>query len=418
MIKLSKIIIKGGNQLKGEVKISGSKNSALPIMAACILCDDNCKIIDVPAISDVYNMSELLNCLDIHTEFKNNVMEINASNSKSDSSCCEVVNRLRASFLVFGPLLAKTGNAKIALPGGCAIGARPIDLHIKGLKLMGAEFQQKNGFVEAKCKKRVGANVYLDFPSVGATENLIMAGSLADGKTVIENAATEPEIVDLANFINKMGGRITGAGTDKIEIDGVKTLKGCEYKIIPDRIEAGTFITAAAITKGNIIISNVNTEHLRPVIAKMTECGVVINEKNDCIAVSCQKKITSKDIKTLPYPGFPTDMQGLFCSLMTIADGTSMIVETIFENRFMHISELNKMGANIKIDGRTAVIEGVGRLNGAKVNSTDLRAGGALVVAGLCANGETEIDNYFHIERGYENFVEKLTKLGADILTI
>lgn len=418
MIKLSKIIIKGGNQLKGEVKISGSKNSALPIMAACILCDDNCKIIDVPAISDVYNMSELLNCLDIHTEFKNNVMEINASNSKSDSSCCEVVNRLRASFLVFGPLLAKTGNAKIALPGGCAIGARPIDLHIKGLKLMGAEFQQKNGFVEAKCKKLVGANVYLDFPSVGATENLIMAGSLADGKTVIENAATEPEIVDLANFINKMGGRITGAGTDKIEIDGVKTLKGCEYKIIPDRIEAGTFITAAAITKGNIIISNVNTEHLRPVIAKMTECGVVINEKNDCIAVSCQKKITSKDIKTLPYPGFPTDMQGLFCSLMTIADGTSMIVETIFENRFMHISELNKMGANIKIDGRTAVIEGVGRLNGAKVNSTDLRAGGALVVAGLCANGETEIDNYFHIERGYENFVEKLTKLGADILTI
>ena len=345
-------------------------------------------------------------------------MEINAVDAKWDSSCCEVVNRLRASFLVFGPLLAKKGRAKIALPGGCAIGARPIDLHIKGLTLMGAKFQQKNGFVEARCKKLVGTKVYLDFPSVGATENLMMAASLAMGKTVIENAATEPEIVDLANFINKMGGKIVGAGTDKIEISGVESLKGCKYKIIPDRIEAGTFITAAAITGGDVMITNVNTDHLRPVIAKMTECGISIVEHKNSICVTCPKKITAKDIKTLPFPGFPTDMQGLFCALMTVADGTSMIIETIFENRFMHTPELNKMGANIKIDGRTAVIEGVSKLNGAKVCSTDLRAGGALVVAGLCANGETEIDNFFHIERGYEKFAEKLAKLGADILTI
>ncbi len=418
MIKLSKIIIKGGKPLNGEVRISGSKNSALPVMAACILSGEKCTIKDIPCISDVYNMSELLNCINIQTKFYNNTMEINAADVKWDSSCCEVVNRLRASFLVFGPLLAKTGRAKIALPGGCAIGARPIDLHIKGLTLMGAKIQQKNGFVEAKCKKLVGTNVYLDFPSVGATENLMMAASLADGKTVIENAATEPEIVDLANFINKMGGKISGAGTDKIEITGVETLKGCQYRIIPDRIEAGTFITAAAITGGSVIISNINTDHLRPVIAKLTECGVSITEQNNSISVTCPKRIVSKDIKTLPFPGFPTDMQGLFCSLMAVADGTSMIIETIFENRFMHTPELKKMGANIKIDGRTAVIEGVGKLNGAKVSSTDLRAGGALVVAGLCANGETEIDNSFYIERGYENFAEKLAKLGADILTI
>ena len=412
------MIVRGGKQLNGEVKISGSKNSALPIMAASVLCNETCTIIDVPCISDVYNMSELLNCLGIHTKFTGNILKINASQAKWDSSCCEVVNRLRASFLVFGPLLAKTGRAKIALPGGCAIGARPIDLHIKGLTLMGAKFQQMNGFVEAKCKKLAGANVYLDFPSVGATENLMMAATLADGKTVIENAATEPEIVDLANFINRMGGKIVGAGTDKIEIYGVDNLKGCEYRIIPDRIEAGTFITAAAITGGNVTISNVNSDHLRPVIAKMTECGISIVEQETSITVTCSEILTAKDIKTLPYPGFPTDMQGLFCSLMSVADGTSMIIETIFENRFMHTSELKKMGANIKIDGRTAVIEGVGKLNGAKVNSTDLRAGGALVVAGLCANGETEIDSFFHIERGYEKFAEKLAKLGADILTI
>jgi len=317
--------------------------------------------------------------------------------------------------LVIGPLLARTGKVKISLPGGCQIGTRPVDLHLKGLAAMGAKITQGHGYIEAKCKRLNGTRIYLDFPSVGATENLIMAASLAEGQTVIENAAVEPEIVDLANYINIMGGNIIGAGTDTIRINGVKELKGKSHTVIPDRIEAGTFAAAAAITGGKVRINNIMPDHLKPITAKMRESGITVTEGDSHIIVDATNKPKAVDIKTLPYPGFPTDMQAPYTSMMTIADGTSMVIETIFENRFMHIPELKRMGANVKIEGRTAVIEGIKKLTGAQVKATDLRAGAALVVAGLCAEGETEISDIEHIERGYYNFDAKLNGLGADI---
>lgn len=411
-------VINGGRQLFGSVEINGSKNAALPVLAATLLSDTECRISNVPELSDIKNMCELLAFLGCEIDIKNNEYIINGKNLKNDVMCYETVNKLRASFLVAGPLLAKTGRVKISMPGGCQIGARPIDLHLKGFTAMGAKIGQGHGFIEAECNVLKGTDIYLDFPSVGATENLIMAASLAKGKTVIGNAAAEPEIVNLADFINEMGGCVRGAGTDTVEISGVGSLSGCRHTVIPDRIEAGTFAFAAAATHGSVAIKNVITDHLKPVIAKLEECGIKTQVNNEVLIVDAKCRAKAADIKTMPYPGFPTDLQAPYIALMSGASGTSMIVETIFENRFLHVPELGRMGANIKVDGRTAVVEGKSRLTGAKVHATDLRAGAALVVAGLSAYGETVIEDIEHIERGYSFFSQRLRDLNADLRII
>ena len=410
---MKKYIINGGVPLNGEVEINGSKNAALPILAATLLTEDCCKIFNVPNLLDIGNMCDLLNCLGCRITAKKNVYEIYAGDLQSDVMSYETVNKLRASFLVVGPLLARTGRVKISLPGGCQIGARPVDLHLKGFMAMGAKIEQGHGYVEAVCPKLKGAKIYLDFPSVGATENVIMAASLAEGVTTIENAAAEPEIVNLADFINLMGGKVKGAGTDTVQIEGVGRLKGVTHRVIPDRIEAGTFAFAATATRGFVVIKNVITDHLKPVIAKLQECGISTEINEESLIIDASGRPKAADIKTMPYPGFPTDLQAPYVALMSGALGTSMVVETIFENRFMHVPELGRMGANIKVDGRTAVVEGADRLTGATVQATDLRAGAALVIAGLSAAGETVIENVHHIERGYENFAERLADLNA-----
>ncbi|MBR2916112.1 MAG: UDP-N-acetylglucosamine 1-carboxyvinyltransferase [Clostridia bacterium] len=412
---MGKFIVAQAEGLKGSVKISGSKNSALPIIAASILCGEEVKLKNIPGLSDVKNLCEIIASLGGNYNFETgNELSISLESIKDYKAPYDMVNKLRASFLIMAPLLARNKKVRIPLPGGCPIGTRPIDLHLKGFSAMGAKISTGHGFVEAKCKKLTGTEIYLDFPSVGATENLMIAGSVADGKTVIENCATEPEIVDLANFLNKMGARIENAGTDKITIYGVEHLSPCEYTIIPDRIEAGTFLTAGIMKESELIIENIVCDHLRPVIAKYTEMGAKIEEKGNCLKIKNNGKITNTDIKTLPFPGFPTDMQAMATSLMCIAEGRSVMVETVFENRFLHIPELCRMGANIKVDGRTAIIDG-GQLTGAKVKATDLRAGAALVLAGICAKGKTEIDNIEFIERGYENLDQKLKEIGVNI---
>mgnify|MGYP003902504071 CR=1 FL=1 len=416
---LSKLIITHTPPLEGTVRISGSKNSALPVLAASLLCDGDCIIEEIPNLKDVQCMYELIRWLGSDVQIlHNNSVRIGTSKLKNYVAPYELVSKMRASFLVMGPLLARMGRTRISLPGGCAIGTRPVDLHLKGFTAMGAKITQGHGYVEAKAKRLKGAKIYLDFPSVGATENILMAACLADGQTIIENAAVEPEIVDLANFLISMGAEVKGAGTDTIKINGVKELKGATHVVIPDRIEAGTFMVAAAITKGNVRIDNVVPDHLKPIIAKMREIGVDIQEEDNSIIVTAKDKFKASDIKTLPFPGFPTDMQAQFTSLMSIVEGTSIIIETIFENRFMHVSELKRMGANIKIEGRSAIIEGIKKLTGAQVKATDLRAGAALVLAGLAAEGETEISDVEHIDRGYDQFEKKLLSLGARIKRI
>lgn len=412
---MKKYIINGGNPLWGEVKINGSKNAALPILAAALLTKDCCKIFNVPGLLDIDNMCELLNCLGCKTKEKDGGYEICANELQNDVMSYETVNKLRASFLVVGPLLARTGRVKISLPGGCQIGARPVDLHLKGFMAMGAKIEQGHGYVEAVCKKLRGTKIYLDFPSVGATENIIMAASLAEGVTTIENAAAEPEIINLADFINAMGGKIAGAGTDTVVIEGVSELKGANHRVIPDRIEAGTFAFAVTATGGSVVMRDVITDHLKPVIAKLQECGITTKQSDGSLLIEADTRPKAADIKTMPYPGFPTDLQAPYVSLMSGALGTSMIVETIFENRFMHVPELGRMGANIKVDGRTAVVEGAEKLTGATVQATDLRAGAALVIAGLAASGETVIENIHHIERGYEDFAKRLANLNASL---
>ncbi|WHH57588.1 UDP-N-acetylglucosamine 1-carboxyvinyltransferase [Petroclostridium sp. X23] len=413
---MSKIVINHTPPLSGTVRVSGAKNSALPILAACLLADGDSTIEDIPNLKDIENMIALIKWIGLDVSpLENYSVRIRSSKLKNHEVSYDLASKLRASFLVMGPLLARMGRTRVSLPGGCPIGTRPIDLHLKGFMAMGAKITQGHGYVEAKAKKLKGAKIYLDFPSVGATENIIMAACVADGQTIIENAAVEPEIVDLANFLSSMGADIKGAGTDTIRISGVKDLKGCNHTIIPDRIEAGTFMVAAAITKGTIKIENVMPDHLKPVSAKMREIGIGIKEDDTSISVSAADRYKPSDLKTMPFPGFPTDMQAQFMSLMSIIDGTSIITETIFENRFMHASELKRMGANIKIDGRTAVIEGIKKLTGAQVKATDLRAGAALVLAGLAADGETEIGEVEHIDRGYHNFEKKLISLGAKI---
>jgi len=419
---LAKFLIEQSGPLVGEVEISGSKNAVLPILAATLLAEGSFEIDDVPNLRDVDVMCKILRSMgaEVDEDREAHVIKVETGNINTSEVPYGLVKKMRASIVVMGPLLARTGRAQIAMPGGCSIGNRPIDLHNKGLKLLGANISIDRGKVDASCGKLKGTMIYLDFPSVGATENIMMAATLAEGITMIENAAEEPEIVDLANFLNKMGAKIKGAGTDTIRVEGVEKLHGCRHTVIPDRIETGTFMVAAAITRGDVLIKNTVPDHVRPVIAKLVECGAIVNDEVDGLRVRGDiNELVATDIKTLPYPGFPTDMQALFMALLTTVDGTSNVVETVFENRFMHAAELSRMGANIRVDGRTAIVPGNKRpLVGASVISTDLRAGAALVLAGLVARGRTEVSEIYHIERGYENFMEKLNALGARITRI
>jgi len=418
MNDMSRFIVEESPPLKGTVRISGSKNSALPILAATLMTDELCVINDVPALTDIFVMQNLIEDFGGNTvwDSKTETMTITAERIEKTEACFDLVSSMRASFLVLGPMLARMGYVKVALPGGCAIGARPVDLHLKGFAAMGAEITKENGYICAKAGRLKGANIYLDFPSVGATENILMAASMADGQTIIQNCAVEPEIVDLANFLSSIGADIRGAGTGTIRINGVKNLSGGTHTIIPDRIEAGTFMLAAAATRGDVLVENIVADHLKPITAKLREAGILVQEEEKGIRVRAEHKINAIDVKTLPYPGFPTDMQAQFMALLTMAEGSSVIIETIFENRYMHIPELVRMGAKIRIDSRSAIIDGVAKLHGAQVKATDLRAGAALTIAGLCAEGITEVNDIFHIDRGYSGFDEKLRQLGGRII--
>lgn len=419
---MSKLIVQNNGPLCGEVIISGAKNAVLPLMAATLLSSKTCLIDDVPDLKDVSVMKEMLMSFgaEINTDNKE-ALEVKVEEITTTNGDYELVKKMRASFLVVGPLLSRCGRAYMPLPGGCAIGKRPIDLHLKGFKALGAEVTEGDFFVEVKAGPEglIGDTIYLDFPSVGATENIMMAAVLAKGTTYIENAAEEPEIVDLANFLNKMGSRIKGAGTDTIKIEGVTELRGVKHTVIPDRIETGTFMLAAAITRGEVLIKNIVPDHVKPIIAKLKECGVTVELVDEGMYVDARDRVlTATNIKTLPYPGFPTDIQSPFMAFLTTVKGTSEVTETVFENRFMHVNELNRMGANIKIEDRIAFVPGDSELEGTKVVATDLRAGAALVLAGLYAKDVTEISQIYHIERGYENFVDKFRKLGATIIKV
>lgn len=415
---MEKLIVKGGNRLVGAVKTSGAKNAVLPIIAASILGTTPSHLDEVPMLEDVHTISEVLKCLGLAVKCspEKNVLDIDSTEITSYEAPYELVRTMRASFLVMGPLLARIGKARISMPGGCAIGARPIDIHLKGFEALGVKIEQGHGYIEASAPEGLkGTSIYFDFPSVGATENIMMAASLAEGTTILENAAEEPEIVDLANYLNKMGAKIRGAGTDTIRIEGVDKLHGADYTIIPDRIEAGTYMIAAAMTGGDIVVENVLPEHQKPLIAKLREAGAVVEEDIDKVRVIGKNPLKAVSIKTLPYPGFPTDMQAQMMAMMVIAEGRSKVTETVFENRFMHVVELNRMGARISTEGRSAVIDGPCKLTGCDVRATDLRAGAAMILAGLVAEGTTRIGDLHHIDRGYENIVAKLKNLGADI---
>lgn len=412
------IVVKESKPLKGSVKISGAKNAVLPIIAATLLVDGVSVINSVPNLRDVNVMAELLRHLGAKVQYDGETLTVDATEVKDTEAPYHLVNKMRASFLVMGSLLARFNTAKISMPGGCAIGTRPIDLHLKGFKGLGAEVVYDHGFVEAKAEELIGGKIYLDFPSVGATENIMMAAVKATGVTTIENAAEEPEIVDLANFLNSMGAKVRGAGTNTIKITGVDKLVAHEHTVIPDRIEAGTYMVAAGITKGDILVENVIVDHVKPVIAKLTECGCVVEEYENAVRVIGPEVIKPTNIKTLPHPGFPTDMQSQFMAMLCLAEGKATITETVFENRFMNVPELIRMGANIEINGKSAIVEGIQKLTGSEVMATDLRAGAALVLAGLVAEGETIIKNIYHIERGYVDLCEKMTKLGAEIYKV
>ncbi|UNC93657.1 UDP-N-acetylglucosamine 1-carboxyvinyltransferase [Candidatus Contubernalis alkaliaceticus] len=413
---MDKLLINGGKKLSGRVKISGAKNACLPILAACLLTKGEVCLKDVPLLSDVHFMKKTLERLGVQVYSSDDGLKIKAEVIHGEGPPFDLVSRMRASFLTAGALLARRGRVRISLPGGCSIGRRPIDLHLKGFRALGAKIEETCGYICIQSKELKGERIYLDFPSVGATENLMMAASRAKGITVIENAAEEPEVVDLANFLNALGAKVSGAGTKIIRVEGVKHLGGAVHTIIPDRVEAGTFMVAAAVTGSRIILDNVILDHLKAVAAKLKEAGACIKEHSDGgILVNGENCSRPIDIKTLPYPGFPTDMQAQFMVMLTLAEGNSVITENIFENRFMHVSELNRMGANIRVEGASAFIQGVQRLQGFPVRSTDLRAGASLVLAGLVARGRTEVLEVNHIDRGYCRIDEKLRKLGADI---
>ncbi|HDI0080826.1 TPA: UDP-N-acetylglucosamine 1-carboxyvinyltransferase [Staphylococcus aureus] len=416
---MDKIVIKGGNKLTGEVKVEGAKNAVLPILTASLLASDKpSKLVNVPALSDVETINNVLTTLNADVTYKKdeNAVVVDATKTLNEEAPYEYVSKMRASILVMGPLLARLGHAIVALPGGCAIGSRPIEQHIKGFEALGAEIHLENGNIYANAKDGLkGTSIHLDFPSVGATQNIIMAASLAKGKTLIENAAKEPEIVDLANYINEMGGRITGAGTDTITINGVESLHGVEHAIIPDRIEAGTLLIAGAITRGDIFVRGAIKEHMSSLVYKLEEMGVELDYQEDGIRVRAEGELQPVDIKTLPHPGFPTDMQSQMMALLLTANGHKVVTETVFENRFMHVAEFKRMNANINVEGRSAKLEGKSQLQGAQVKATDLRAAAALILAGLVADGKTSVTELTHLDRGYVDLHGKLKQLGADI---
>lgn len=416
---MDKIVIKGGNKLTGEVKVEGAKNAVLPVLTASLLASDKpSKLVNVPALSDVETINNVLTTLNADVTYKKdeNAVVVDATKTLNEEAPYEYVSKMRASILVMGPLLARLGHAIVALPGGCAIGSRPIEQHIKGFEALGAEIHLENGNIYANAKDGLkGTSIHLDFPSVGATQNIIMAASLAKGKTLIENAAKEPEIVDLANYINEMGGRITGAGTDTITINGVESLHGVEHAIIPDRIEAGTLLIAGAITRGDIFVRGAIKEHMASLVYKLEEMGVELDYQEDGIRVRAEGDLQPVDIKTLPHPGFPTDMQSQMMALLLTANGHKVVTETVFENRFMHVAEFKRMNANINVEGRSAKLEGKSQLQGAQVKATDLRAAAALILAGLVADGKTSVTELNHLDRGYVDLHGKLKQLGADI---
>ena len=419
---MDRIVIKGGHRLSGEVQVEGAKNAVLPVLTASLLATEGTsKLINVPKLSDVETINNVLSTLnaDVSYDIAGNAVTVDATATLNEEAPYEYVSKMRASILVMGPLLARLGHAIVALPGGCAIGSRPIEQHIKGFEALGADIHLENGNIYANAKNGLqGANIHLDFPSVGATQNIIMAASLANGKSVIENAAKEPEIVDLANYINEMGGRITGAGTDTITIHGVNKLTGVVHSIIPDRIEAGTMIIAGAITRGDVYVRGAIKEHMTSLVYKLEEMGVQLAFDEEGVRVTAPDTLQPVDVKTLPHPGFPTDMQSQMMALLLTAEGHQVITETVFENRFMHVAEFRRMNANITVEGRNAKIEGKSELQGAQVKATDLRAAAALILAGLVADGTTQVTELKHLDRGYVNFHGKLKELGADIQRI
>ena len=412
---MEKLVIEGGKSLSGEVTISGAKNSSLPLMTATLLAEGKSRLHNLPKLRDVETIKYLLLHLGVEiSEDKGNFI-LDTTKLSSVKAPYDLVKTMRASVLVLGPLLARFKNAMVSLPGGCAIGARPIDLHLMGLERLGAEIDVSHGYVKATAKKLVGANIYFDIPTVTGTENLMMAASLAEGKTILENAAKEPEIVELAKALNKMGANIKGAGSNIIRIEGVKKLKPLDYTVIPDRIEAGTYMIAAGLTGGNVLIKNCPLEYMESLVDKLREVGLEIEKEGNNVRVKSNCFLAGADVKTLPYPGFPTDMQAQMMALMSKSKGLSVVTETVFENRFLHVSELKRMGADISIEGHSAIVKGVPVLSGAKVMATDLRASASLVLAGLAAQGITEISRVYHLDRGYDRLDEKLFKLGANI---
>jgi UDP-N-acetylglucosamine 1-carboxyvinyltransferase len=417
---MDKIIVQGGKRLTGEVTVSGSKNAALPVLISSLLTAEPCRYQRVPNLADIHTTLKLLGGLGVKIDREawargTGDLTLQAEMVTKLEASYDLVKTMRASFLVLGPLTARFGQARVSTPGGCAIGARPINLHLKGLEAMGATIEHSHGYVEATASRLRGAKIYLDLPSVGATENLMMAATLADGTTIIENAAKEPEIEDLAHALNDMGGRVRGAGTDIVQIDGVDSLHGLSHQIIPDRIEAGSFVIASAITGGDVWIRGARAEHLDAFLIKLEEAGVALTSDAGGIRVQRNGKIKSVDVTTLPYPGFPTDLQAQMMVLMSVADGVSVITETIFENRFMHALELDRMGAQIQLEGNRAVVRGARELSGAPVMATDLRASVSLILAGLVASGSTEVSRVYHLDRGYDHIEEKLSKLGAQV---
>lgn len=416
---MEQIIVHGGNtKLEGTVKIEGAKNAALPILAATLLAEEGVTTLkNVPILSDVFTMNQVIKHLNVAIDFDEDANEvtIDATQPLGIEANYEYVSKMRASIVVMGPLLARNGHAKVAMPGGCAIGKRPIDLHLKGFQALGAKIIQKNGYIEAIADELIGNTIYLDFPSVGATQNIMMAAVRAKGTTIIENVAREPEIVDLANILNKMGANVIGAGTETMRIEGVDKLHAVEHSIVQDRIEAGTFMVAAAMTEGNVLIEEAISEHNRPLISKLTEMGAIIEEEENGIRVIGPKHLKPTDVKTMPHPGFPTDMQAQMTAIQMFAEGTSIVTETVFENRYQHLEEMRRMNADLKIDGNIAVINGGNELQGAAVEATDLRAAAALILVGLRANGITRVSNLKYLDRGYYEFHKKLQKLGANV---
>lgn len=417
---MRKALVTGGKRLSGTVTVSGSKNAALPLLAASILIHGETTLTNVPNLLDVITMIRVLRALGLKAEyFEPNTVKIYTNSSIKHVAPYELVTKMRASFFIIGPILARMGLAKVPLPGGCNIGSRPVNLHLKGLEALGAQVGMEHGFVIVKANKLKGAKIYLDFPSVGATETIMMAATYSEGETILENAAREPEISDLATFLNKCGARIEGAGNESIKITGVGRLKGADYRVMPDRIEASTLMVAGAITKGDVTLNGIVEQHIEPVIRKLQDAGAEVTVSGDQVRVRVRDGIRSTDVKTMPYPGFPTDVQPQFTSFMSTANGTSVVTETVFENRFMHVHELKRMGADIQIEGQSAIIKGVKKLSGCPVRASDLRAGAALVLAGLTAEGETLVDDVERfIERGYEDLVGKLNTLGADLKEI